>query len=78
MRNLCELVALSVEYLDKAVEDPLQTKQDVVDGMRQRLCVILGMLVSYPANSSFALPLGEPPEAPAMDDTEVVRASFGI
>lgn len=75
MHELTELVACGVEFLDEAKGNEEVTKEDVISGMRERLCVIMGKLVSFPTVTNFSLPCQEPPSTGGCDN-EAVNAFF--
>lgn len=56
MYELSDMIANSVEFLEKARGDEGVSKEDVVEGMRKRLCVMMGKVVAHPVVSNFALP----------------------
>lgn len=56
MHELMDLLVESVGYLDAAGANADVSKTDVVESMRERLCVITGRIIAYPSVSNFALP----------------------
>lgn len=45
----------TTHYLDKCKTDKSITKEDVVESMENRMCMLLGKLISVPTSTSFAL-----------------------
>lgn len=56
MYEMIDLVACSVAFLDEVENNENVCKQDVIDSMRKRLCIITGKIVSYPIITNFSLP----------------------
>lgn len=56
MNEFLELLAETVAALDKIEADPAESKKDLADAIRARLCVITGKLVAYPVITNFSLP----------------------
>jgi hypothetical protein len=45
----------TTQYLDKCKTDKTISKEDVVESMENRLCMLIGKLISVPTSTSFAL-----------------------
>lgn len=56
MFEIAQVVADTVAHMEKLRRDPVASKGDVCDDVRERLAVIMSKLVSYPVVSNFALP----------------------
>eukprot|EP00961_Rhodomonas_salina_P299874 3939288-Rhodomonas_salina.4 len=76
MPDLCELVAHAVAYVEEAEADAALSKSDLADGVRMRLCVLLGRLVAHPASTSFALPCA-PCAAGDAESARVLQEFYG-
>jgi hypothetical protein len=56
MHEFFDLLSETVAVLDRMEANACDSKKDLADAMRARLCVIVGKLVAYPAITSFSLP----------------------
>lgn len=59
MHDLTEIIGLCVQYLDAIETDSSVTKKDVCNDIRNRLCVMLGMVIGNPVSTNYALPYVE-------------------
>jgi hypothetical protein len=57
MTTLCEIVAETIEHLDKCRADDSISKWDTCEDTRKRLCLIMSKLVVYPITSNFTIPV---------------------
>lgn len=77
MKSLVDIVADTAEYLEDAKKDSETTKEDVCQGIRNRLSIIMSKLVSYPVCTNFALPLPRAETQPASDN-DSMREFFSV
>jgi hypothetical protein len=59
MHDMLDMLAETVAVLDRMEADAGESKKDLADAMRARLCVIVGKLVAHPVITSFSLPCVE-------------------
>lgn len=74
MNNLVDIITDSTEYLDTVKNDPSITKDDVCDTMRNRMCVMLSKLISYPLCTNFSMPITM--NINNSDDNEMLKSFF--
>jgi len=43
------------EFIEKCKTDKLISKEDVLESMENRICMLLGKLIAIPTNTSFSL-----------------------
>ena len=55
--TLLEIVSETISHLESCRQDESMTKGDVCDAIRDRMCILMGKIVSYPVMSNFALPV---------------------
>lgn len=54
-RNFFESLRSCVSYLDRCRRDPGMTKDDVLDGIEERVSVMMGKALSAPTATSFCV-----------------------
>lgn len=57
MSDLAEIILKTVEHLEKLNDDGSVTKKDVCEDVRNRLCIMMSKVISYPVLTNFAIPL---------------------
>ncbi len=50
-------IAECITYLEECKSDSEMTKEDLCDAIRERMCVFMSKVVSYPVMTNFALPV---------------------
>ena len=54
---LVDIVGETIAYLESCKHDESVTRGDVCEAMRDRMCILMSKLVSYPVMTNFALPV---------------------
>lgn len=54
--DLVQVIAQTVDHLDKLNMDASASKSDVCSDIRNRLALIMGKVVAYPIATNFSLP----------------------
>jgi hypothetical protein len=55
--SLVNHIAECIRYLEECKSDREMTKDDLCDAIRERMCVFMSKVVSYPIMTNFALPV---------------------
>lgn len=62
--SLVNNIAECILYLEACKSDSSMTKEDLCDAIRERMCIFMSKVVSYPVMTNFSLPV--------IDDHEIL------
>ena len=52
-----DIVSEVIAHLESCKKDDAVTKEDVCEAIRDRMCILMSKIVSYPVMTNFALPV---------------------